>query len=47
MIKEDKIEAMHVTKLTHIASGATAYGSAGRASVELFNRTEDTLKNYP
>ena len=25
---------MHVTKLTHIASGATAYGSACRASVE-------------
>ena len=25
---------MHVTKLTRIASGATAYGSASRASVE-------------
>ena len=34
MIMLCKIEPMHVTKLTHIASGATAYGSASRASVE-------------
>ena len=30
-----KMESMHVTKLTHIDSGATTYGSASRASVEV------------
>ena len=29
-----QFEPMHATKLMHIASGATAYGSASRASVE-------------
>ena len=29
---------MRVTKLTHIASGATAYGSACRASVEFIKQ---------
>ena len=30
----DTFEPMHVTKLTHIASGVTAFGSASRASVK-------------
>ena len=33
-------EPMHVTKLTHIASGATAYGSASRATVEDIKQTK-------
>ena len=31
---------MHVTKLTHIASGATAYRSASRASVKELKNTK-------
>ena len=40
MIMFCKVEPMRVTKLTHIASGATAYGSACCASVEKVKTTK-------